>query len=107
MAKKIHVNVVNNGLFIFSLFLVLLSTKLSAQVNTYNVQQLQITPAFAALPASPTSTLLAPTSGNIDNQVFPTTTTPLTLPFNFSFEGNTYNQIYISLNGFITFGRIS
>lgn len=104
MAKKILVNVVKNGYLSFSFLFLLLNTKLGAQVNTYNVQQLQITPTFAALPASPTSTLLAPITGNIDNQVFPSTTTPLTLPFTFSYGGNNYTEIYISLNGFITFG---
>ncbi|MCZ8192269.1 MAG: fibronectin type III domain-containing protein [Microcystis sp. LE19-338.1B] len=78
--------------------------QINAQVNTYSVDQLQITPTFAALPASPTSTLLAPTTGNIDNQIFPNTTTPLTLPFTFNFGGNNYTGIFISLNGFVTFG---
>lgn len=105
MAQKILYLFVQKGKqCLFSLLFLFLGWSAFGQVNTYTVDQLQITPTFAVLPATPTSTLLAATTGNIENQVFPNATTPLTLPFTFNFGGSNYNGIFISLNGFITFG---
>ncbi len=84
---------------LFVLIGLLNAEKTNAQVSTYQLDQLQITPAFAGLPTSPTSTLLFATTGNIDNGV-----STVALPFAFNFNGGSYNSINISMNGFATFG---
>jgi hypothetical protein len=68
----------------------------NAQVSAYTVDQLQITPAFAALVA-PTN--LFATSGNIDSGV-----AAVTIPFTFRFNGLDYTTVQVSMNGFVTFG---
>jgi len=70
-----------------------------AQVSNYQLDQLQITPAYTALPAAPTSTNLFATTGNIDNGV-----ATVALPFTFQFNGANYNSVNISMHGFVTFG---
>jgi hypothetical protein len=70
----------------------------SAQsVSTYQLDQLQITPSFALLPAGKTP--LFATSGNIDNGV-----ANATIPFTFNYGGVNFTSTNISLNGFLTFG---
>ena len=77
----------------------LISTNSNAQVSAYVLNQLQITPAFTPLPASPTSTNLFATTGNIDNGV-----STVAIPFAFQFSGGSYSSVNISMNGFVTFG---
>ncbi len=49
--------------------------------------------------ASPTILATATASNSLDNAVY-----PVTLPFNFSFNGVNYSSLNVSTNGFITFG---
>ncbi len=49
--------------------------------------------------ASAGTTIASNALANMDDEVFG----PITIP-NFAFDGNVYNSIYISTNGFITFG---
>jgi hypothetical protein len=100
--KKNITYYVKNNLFTKTfclLFFIFMGTQTNAQVSTYNLQQMQITPAFATLPASPTSTLLFATSGSIDNGV-----STVALPFTFAFNGSGYSSVNVSMNGFVTFG---
>lgn len=71
----------------------------NAQVSAYQLDQLSITPTFAFLPASPTSTNLFATTGNIDSGVV-----NVALPFTFQFRGAPQTSVNVSLNGFLTFG---
>lgn len=69
----------------------------NAQVSSYTLDQLPITPAYANI--ATTSPLFA-TSGNIDNGVV----TGLALPFSFQFNGSSFASINVSMHGFVTFG---
>jgi GEVED domain/Fibronectin type III domain len=77
----------------------LLSNNANAQVSAYQLDQLPITPPFAGLPTSPTSTNLFAVTGNIDNGV-----STVALPFTFQFNGSSYTSVNISMNGFVTLG---
>ena len=86
--------------FVFIFISMGLSTESYAQVVNYQLDQLQITPAYTALPAAPTSTNLFATTGNVDNGVV----SAVALPFTFQFNGANYNAVNISMHGFLTFG---
>lgn len=68
----------------------------NAQVSSYSFTQSSGT--YTAL-ASPTILATATASNSLDNAVY-----PVTLPFNFSFNGVNYSSLNVSTNGFITFG---
>lgn len=93
-----------NALCILFVFLGLFNAeKVHAQVSGYQLDQLQITPAFTAISAAsvPAPTYLAPTNAtNVENGVY----NVAALPFTFQFNGANYNSANVSLNGFITFG---
>jgi hypothetical protein len=78
-----------------------LGSRLYAQVSAYSFAQLSGT--YTELTSG---TVLGTTSGNtfgtpsLDAEVYNLNS----LPFAFSFDGVPYNQIYVSSNGFITFG---
>lgn len=99
--KQNHLSLSGKFRFILTLFVfTLLSSQTSfGQVSNYVLNQLQITPAYTALPAAPTSTNLFATTGNIDNGV-----STIALPFTFQFNGANYNSVNISMHGFLTFG---
>lgn len=86
--------------FVFIFICMGLTTGSYAQVVNYQLDQLQITPAYTALPAAPTSTNLFATTGNVDNGVV----SAVALPFTFQFNGASYNTVNISMHGFLTFG---
>jgi len=69
----------------------------NAQVSSYTLDQLPITPAYANIA---TTSPLFGTAGNIDNGV----ATALALPFSFQFNGSSYASINVSMHGFVTFG---
>lgn len=74
---------------------------LRGQASGYNVTQFtQATmPAFTLLPAGKTPAFSFTNNTNIDNGVG-----TVSLPFPFNFNGEVQNTIYVSLNGFATFG---
>ena len=75
---------------------------LNAQVASYTVDQLPITPAFTGFTTNlqfpGTGTIAAP-AGNQDNGV-----STVALPFTFQFNGAGYSSVNISMHGFVTFG---
>ncbi|QQV01960.1 MULTISPECIES: GEVED domain-containing protein [Chryseobacterium] len=80
-------------LLLFSLILAFLT---NAQVSSYSFAQSSGT--YTAL-TGPTVLATATASNSLDNAVY-----PVTLPFNFSFNGVNYSSLNVSTNGFITFG---
>jgi len=80
-------------LLLFSLILAFLT---NAQVSSYSFVQSSGT--YTAL-TGPTVLATATASNSLDNAVY-----PVTLPFNFSFNGVNYSSLNVSTNGFITFG---
>lgn len=69
-----------------------------AQVNTYSFAQ--STGTFSPITGTVLDTAMDNTAaGSLNSNVY-----PITLPFNFLFNGTSYNSLNISTNGFITFG---
>ncbi|RXR22442.1 fibronectin type III domain-containing protein [Flavobacterium stagni] len=97
MAKKIHVNVVNNG-FLRFITLIVLFLNFGVQAQSYTVTQTNWTAGYTTFPLSGRTTLAA-TGGNVDDVVY-----PLTIPFSFGFNGGTYTTVNMSTNGFVYFG---
>ncbi|KQS93433.1 fibronectin type III domain-containing protein [Chryseobacterium sp. Leaf394] len=79
------------------LFLVFLQ-KVTAQVNSYTFSQNNGT--YTEI----TGTTLAPATGNTSATNLNSAVYPLTIPFNFIFNGIIYTNANVSTNGFITFG---
>lgn len=80
-----------------SAFLFVGNNVANAQVSTYSFTQSvgNYTPINGTVLATATDN----SSGSLNGNVY-----PLSLPFNFSFNGNSYSSINVSTNGFITFG---
>ncbi len=70
----------------------------SAQVSTYTFSQSSGT--YTPI----TGTVLDAATGNTSTTNLNSNIYPLSLPFDFVFNGTTYNSVNISTNGFITFG---
>ncbi|WP_056013269.1 fibronectin type III domain-containing protein [Chryseobacterium aquaticum] len=68
----------------------------NAQVSSYSFTQSSGT--YTAL-TTPTVLATATTANSLDSAIY-----PVTLPFNFSFNGVNYSSLNVSTNGFITFG---
>ncbi|MCE3077153.1 fibronectin type III domain-containing protein, partial [Chryseobacterium gwangjuense] len=81
---------------IFLLFLFVIAFIANAQVSSYSF--VKSSGAYTAL-TGPTILATATSSNSLDNAVY-----PVTLPFNFSFNGVNYSSLNVSTNGFITFG---
>jgi len=80
----------------FALFTAVTTAK--AQVSSYNFSQA----AGTYMPI--TGTVLGAATGNASTTNLNSNVYPLTLPFNFVFNGISYNALNVSTNGFITFG---
>ncbi|MGG5209611.1 T9SS type A sorting domain-containing protein [Chryseobacterium sp. MIQD13] len=83
----------------FSCFALLVAgTAAKAQVSAYSFAQ-------AAGTYTPISgSILGAATGNASTTNLNSNVYPLTLPFNFVFNGTSYNALNVSSNGFITFG---
>lgn len=69
-----------------------------AQVSAYNFTQ--NTDTYTSI----TGTLLEAATGNTTTTNLNSNVYPVTLPFNFVFNGTSYSSLNVSTNGFITFG---
>ncbi|MCT2564438.1 Ig-like domain-containing protein [Chryseobacterium herbae] len=90
-------NSFKSALFCFSMFLAG-SNVISAQVSAYSFAQ--STGTYTPI----SGTLLGAATGNASVTNLNSNVYPLTLPFNFVFNGTSYNALNVSTNGFITFG---
>ncbi len=81
---------------ILLLFSFIFAFIINAQVSSYSF--VRTTATYTAL-TGPTILATATSSNSLDNAVY-----PVTLPFNFSFNGVNYSSLNVSTNGFITFG---
>jgi|GEM_PF-6309127 len=86
-----------NTMFGFTLLLVSCNI-LNAQVSTYSFAQSSGT--YTPI----TGTILGTATGNTPATNLNSNVYPMTLPFNFNFNGTLYSSINVSTNGFITFG---
>jgi hypothetical protein len=84
---------------ILLLFSFIIAFITNAQVSSYSF--VKSTGAYTAL-TGPTVLATATASNSLDNAVY-----PVTLPFNFSFNGVNYSSLNVSTNGFVTFGAIA
>ncbi|RKS96824.1 fibronectin type III domain-containing protein [Chryseobacterium defluvii] len=71
-----------------------------AQVNAYSFAQ--STGSYA--PASGTAAVLGTATDNTTSTNLNSNVYPVTLPFNFVFNGTSYSSLNVSSNGFVTFG---
>ncbi len=71
---------------------------LRAQVSTYSFAQ--TTETFSPI----TGTILGEATGNTTTTNLNSNVYPLSLPFDFIFNSNSYNSLNVSSNGFVTFG---
>lgn len=88
-----------NNSFVLYKYLILLSiffftTKSFTQVSSYGFNPSLV--AYSPLTGSPNVAFASPWDDDV--------AVPVTLPFTFLFDGNSFTQFYISPNGFITFG---
>ncbi|MFL9834949.1 fibronectin type III domain-containing protein [Chryseobacterium terrae] len=85
-------------LLLFSFILAILT---DAQVSSYTFAQ--STGTYTPISGAGTTVIATATAntiaGSLDNTVY-----PVTLPFNFSFNGVNYASLNVSTNGFVTFG---
>lgn len=84
------------GLFFTVMFFFSLSQRLNAQVSTYNFSEVSAT--YTAL-TSPSVAYTAPWDDHTTGAAF-----QAAIGFNFSYNGVTQTQCYISPNGYISFG---
>lgn len=82
----------------FSFALLVAATTVGAQVSSYSFTQ----SAGTYTPIS--GTILDAATGNASATNLNSNIYPVTLPFNFVFNGMPYNALNVSTNGFITFG---
>ncbi|WP_313093401.1 Ig-like domain-containing protein [Chryseobacterium flavum] len=81
--------------------LLAVSPGVNAQVSAYAFTQ--STGTYTPI----TGTVLDAATGNTSATNLNSNVYPLSLPFNFNFNGTSYNSLNVSTNGFITFGTIA
>lgn len=99
MAKKIHLNVVKNGIVKLLLgFALLMSFVMQGQVANYALTQTNWATGYTNFPMVGRTTI-APVGTTIDDAVY-----ALTIPFTFVYNGVGQTTVTMSTNGFAYFG---